>query len=68
MDDIVAKPMNTKALQRMLSENDRRKLEKKSTNAAPGQPSPIAENRQAAPAQDAAKQGEKPAAAQAVGK
>jgi hypothetical protein len=40
MDDIVAKPMNLKALQRMLSENDRRKI-KGSSNKYESRQSPL---------------------------
>ena len=48
MDDIVAKPMNLKALQRMLSENDRRKIKGSSNNPSSVQQhvSPISESRQ----------------------
>ena len=48
MDDIVAKPMNLKALQRMLSENDRRKMKGSSNHQSSVQHhvSPISESRQ----------------------
>ena len=48
MDDIVAKPMNLRALQRMLSENDRRKIKGSSNNPSSVQQhvSPISESRQ----------------------